>query len=94
MGTDKILYKNGKYVANLGRAYHFENLWDEQDINEFILRIAAQMHWSFGDNERLDDEIQEYSEKMRSFIDECKRLGAKALLDYMLEDNDMAVKNE
>lgn len=93
MGVDKNLYHKDKCVVNLGRAYHFQNLWNHDDINEFIIEIAAKMHWPL-DYEELGEQVREFAAKMHGFIDECKRLGASELLEFMLENPDVTARDE
>ena len=93
MGAEKHLYRDGKYVCSLGRSYRFKDLYDDDDIHQVLIEIAAKMHWP-QDYTELEEQCREYADKMHGFINECKRLGAKELLDYILMDEGVTVKDE
>jgi hypothetical protein len=93
MGVDKNLYSNGKYICSFGRAYRFQDLYTEQDIEEFVAKLVAKMHWPM-DYEEMCDQVMDFSRDMRGFVEECKRLGAKELVDYVLIEDGLEVKDE
>jgi len=85
MGVDREIYKNGKHVCSLGRAYHFKNLIDDEYITQFKMSLVAQMLWS-DDPDELWVQVTAFNENLDYFIEECRKLGASALVDYMVED--------
>lgn len=85
MGVDRNIYKNGKHICSLGRAYHFHNLIDDEYITQFKLSLVAQMKWH-EDPDELWAQVTAFNENMDCFIEECRKKGASALVDFMVED--------
>ncbi len=85
MGVDRYVEKNGKYICELARSYHFTDPIDIDRITEFKMILAASMMWPEDQEERLQ-EVREFNNTMDWFIDECKKLGRVQVCEWMIDE--------
>ncbi len=97
MGTNLLLIKDSEVIANLGRAYHFQdNNTIEQDIEKLVIRteetrdrIVKEMYgfaiWNPTDPEHVMSVLCDIEDSLEYMRDEMIEYGKKILLADMLE---------
>ena len=109
MGIDLELYKDGKYVAGLGRQHQFVN-WDEPDervdssISYAKEKLLSLMSFLYGKTPG-EKEMSGYEEdldclslsidmELESLEETLIEAGKNYLLHYILEEDGMEIKTD
>ena len=81
MGVDRYLIakqdtKQGESVADLGRAYHFEELPDNHEIFIELWRLIRL----------YDTDFEAFIDGVREWVEDVKRCGARDLLEIITDE--------
>ena len=90
MGTDRHITYKGKVIANLGRAYYYQDLPTFQDSQLAILRVVlAFVKLTLEPHDTAIDQVEDLQDKLDAIIEECEHRGAQNVIEYMCDDEDM-----
>uniref|UniRef100_A0A6M3JTY0 Uncharacterized protein n=1 Tax=viral metagenome TaxID=1070528 RepID=A0A6M3JTY0_9ZZZZ len=84
MGVNLILKYKGESIADLGRAYHFEDIDVEEDICDYKKKLVMYAAYI----PKCLEELEEIEEDVCFIVEELLRCGGKRLMDCMVKDED------
>ena len=88
MGTDRHITYNGKVIANLGRAYYYQDLPTFKDSQLAILHVIfAFTKLAIEPHETAIEQVKDLQDELDNIIEECEHRGAWNTIEYMCEDN-------
>jgi hypothetical protein len=102
MGTDLILKKGDEFVADLGRAYHYDGGFDIESVtehrNELIINmksdIISKIAYAPKDFEDLRRVVEDAEDSIQYYVDALINIGERTLLAKILGNENMTTIEE
>ena len=93
MGIYKRLYHGNKCIANLGRAYHYEDEYDSDYIMHLKLELFAAARTPITED-NVSNIVGTYESTLDAIIDHYQAKARNDLINTILQDGALTVRDE